>query len=215
MHLELDADGELLVVVPHDWPSFYTRRLLHKNLAFVHRFLDRARRRHTEPLSYAHGSRHLFAGNAVKLDVQTVKAHRPRVELAGDKLCIKLSEPTQAQIRKVLQSWYLETARVSFARRLEVVRYSAPWARDRPLKLALRRMKRTWGTCNSKGLIRLNTHLIKAPEFCLDYVISHELCHLQVMNHGRDFYRLQETIWPEWRKHRRHLREYGSRYTQE
>lgn len=76
-------------------------------------------------------------------------------------------------------------------------------------------MKRTWGTCNSKGLIRLNTHLVKAPQACLDYVISHELCHLKEMNHGPGFYRLQEAIWPDWRRYRQHLREHGNRYTQE
>jgi len=215
MHLELDAHGELLVVVPHDWPSFYTQRLLHKNLAFVRRFLDRARRRHAEPLSYAHGSRHLLAGEVRTLDVQSGSGHCTRIELAGDSLCIELADPSEGRIRKALQSWYLETARDSFARRLEALQQSTPWARKRTLTLALRRMKRTWGTCNSKGLIRLNTHLIKAPEFCLDYVISHELCHLQVMNHGPDFYRLQEAIWPQWRQHRRHLREHGPRYTQE
>lgn len=215
MHLELDADGELLVVVPHDWPWFYTRRLLHKNLAFVDRFLERARRRHTKPLSYAHGSPHLLGGKAVRLEVQARSQRGTKVDLTGDRLRIRLPEPCETRIRKALQGWYLETARDVFAQRLEVVQQEAPWARNRTLKLALRRMKRTWGTCNSKGLIRLNTHLVKAPQDCLDYVISHELCHLEIMNHGPDFYRLQEAIWPQWRSYRRHLREHGTRYTQE
>jgi predicted metal-dependent hydrolase len=80
-------------------------------------------------------------------------------------------------------------------------------------------MRRTWGTCrllgDGRGVIRLNTHLVKAPPRCLDFVIGHELCHLQEMNHGPDFYRLQEAICPDWRDLRDELRERGHHYTQE
>lgn len=215
MHLELDADGELLVVVPRDWPTFYTRRLLHKNIAYVHRFLDRARRRHAGPLRYTDGSEHLFGGESLILRVRRGSRQRAQLTLSGDQLIIELADPTEARVRSGLQGWYLSRARSMFARRLEVVQQQAPWARGRALTLALRRMKRTWGTCNSKGLIRLNTHLVKAPQSCLDYVISHELCHLKEMNHGPAFYRLQEAIWPEWQRYRQHLREQGNRYTRE
>lgn len=215
MHLELDTEGELLVVVPADWPAFYTRGLLRKNLAYVHRFLNRARPRHARPLSYIDGSRHLLAGSELELRLQTATRRGSRIELAGNQLRISLADHSESSVRGVLQRWYLDTARQGFARRLAVIQELAPWARNRNLKLALRRMKRTWGTCSSAGVIRLNTHLIKAPETCLDYVISHELCHLQEMNHGPAFYRLQEAIWPDWRQYRRHLREHGNRYTQE
>ena len=41
--------------------------------------------------------------------------------------------------------------------------------------------------------------LIKAPAECIDYVIAHEVCHLREHNHGKEFYVLQEQLYPGWR----------------
>lgn len=86
------------------------------------------------------------------------------------------------------------------------------WAKDKPIPLSVRRMKRTWGNCSSKGVIKLNTHLIKAPLPMIDSVIAHELCHLEEMNHSRAFYALLENLNPDWRQHRKKLRSEGYKY---
>ncbi len=215
LHLELADDGSLRVVVPRDWPDFYTRRLLHKNLPFVRRFLRRARERQLPPLRYQDGEVHLFGGEEHVLRVTQATGKAVVVALEGDALVVRLPDTSGERVRRALRAWYLAQARESFAERLSLMQARAPWARDRQLNLHLRRMKRTWGTCRSNGDIRLNTHLVKAPVDCLDYVITHELCHLEEMNHGARFYALQESLWPSWRAWRRHLREQGGRYTRE
>lgn len=222
MHLELDDTGQLVVVVPRGWPDFYTRRLLQKNLPLVKRFLQRAKQQQQAPLRYSDGACHLFMGAPLTLRFAQgtgSRALRCRREQQTLWLClptrVMASEISAGQVREALTKWYLAQAKTHFARRLVCMQERAPWAQGRELALALRRMKRTWGTCNSAGLIRLNTHLIKAPADCLDYVIAHELCHLQEMNHGPRFYQLQESLWPDWRAYRQHLRDHGHRYTQE
>jgi predicted metal-dependent hydrolase len=75
-------------------------------------------------------------------------------------------------------------------------------------------MKRTWGNCSAKGVIKLNTHLVKAPMFIIDSVIAHELCHLEEMNHGRAFYALLQGLNPHWRRDRARLRLEGHAYLQ-
>lgn len=66
--------------------------------------------------------------------------------------------------------------------------------------MRLRWMKRTWGSCSASGVITLNPHLVKAPPACIDYVIAHEVCHLEEHNHGKAFYALQERLCPDWRE---------------
>lgn len=46
----------------------------------------------------------------------------------------------------------------------------------------------------------LNPHLVKAPRDCIDYVILHELCHIEEHNHSERFYRLLGQVMPEWRR---------------
>ena len=99
-----------------------------------------------------------------------------------------------------------------FTGRLEEIKRRTSWARDRSVPLKLRRMKRTWGNCSSKGVIKLNTHLVKAGLPVIDSVIAHELCHLEEMNHSAKFYALLESLNPNWREDRDHLRSQGNRY---
>ena len=54
-----------------------------------------------------------------------------------------------------------------------------------------------------------NWRLLLAPEAILDYVVWHEVCHLEVLDHSPRFWALLERHWPAWREHARWLRRYG------
>jgi hypothetical protein len=66
-------------------------------------------------------------------------------------------------------------------------------------------MKKRWGSLSHNGLLTLNTDLIRAPKACIDYVITHELCHLKHHNHGPNFYRLLEKMMPDWERRKTQL----------
>jgi predicted metal-dependent hydrolase len=61
-------------------------------------------------------------------------------------------------------------------------------------------MKKRWGSLSDKGTVTLNTNLIKAPKECIDYVVTHELCHLKYHDHSSEFYKLLDSVIPEWKK---------------
>lgn len=215
MHLEIDDSGALRVVVPRDWPVFYTRRLLRKHLGKVRRFLDRSRTRALEPLRYTDGSSHLYRGETITLRIECKSGQAAPPTLVDGTLLLTLSRTEPDFVQGKLRAWYRSRAETLFAGRLAHWQSRAPWARDCTLNLRLRLMRKTWGTCSSSGIIRLNTHLVKAPPSILDYVIAHELCHVGEMNHGPAFYALQEHLFPTWRDARKHLRDFGACYTQE
>ena len=67
-------------------------------------------------------------------------------------------------------------------------------------------MKTRWGTCNTgTKKIWLNLQLAKKPPECLDYVILHELAHLKIPNHGKEFEALLDRYMPDWRERRKIL----------
>lgn len=65
--------------------------------------------------------------------------------------------------------------------------------------------KRRWGSYTSSGKILLNPELIKAPVRCIDYFIIHELCHSIEPLHNKSFYKLLETLMPDWKRWKNRL----------
>lgn len=113
---------------------------------------------------------------------------------------------TSAEAGRLVNNWLDMRAR-------EVLRerYRACVARLGRLKLpeaktvSIRRMRTRWGSCSKGRIVSLNPELIYAPKDCIDYVITHELCHLREMNHGSGFTRLMDRSLPEWKALREKL----------
>ena len=66
-------------------------------------------------------------------------------------------------------------------------------------------MKNRWGSCTKSGRILLNAELVRASRDSIDYVITHELCHLVELNHGLRFWQLLRRIMPDWKERRAEL----------
>lgn len=67
--------------------------------------------------------------------------------------------------------------------------------------ITVKSLKTKWWSCSSKGNLNFNYKLLFLPEWMADYIIVHELCHLQEMNHWPKFRQLVEKIYgPERRK---------------
>ena len=210
--MELDESGGLVVVAPRHWSKADISAVLSQNTSRVQRFLVRARQRHAAPLSHADGSLHFYLGERYPLVIVPAPGRKPRVVFTGQEIQVQSRLQDTENIRKLLQGWYHAEAMKILDGRLQSMASRADWVRDTPVPLKLRRMKRTWGNCSSSGLIKLNTHLIKAPLPVIDAVIAHELCHLQEMNHGKAFYVLLERLNPNWRADRSRLLSEGNLY---
>jgi len=69
-------------------------------------------------------------------------------------------------------------------------------------------MKARWGSCiTDKRLILINSELIKAPKYCIDYVILHELLHFKYRNHDAEFYNFMTSLMPDWKQRKEILDE--------
>jgi len=77
-----------------------------------------------------------------------------------------------------------------------------------PVRWSLTSARTRWGSCSLGGHVRLNWRLIHCPVPVIDYVIAHELAHLEELNHGPRFWARVEVLYPDWRRARKVLRGY-------
>lgn len=78
-----------------------------------------------------------------------------------------------------------------------------------PARVSVRDQRSRWGACSSRWAITLNWRLVQMPPFVADYVILHELAHIEHPNHSRRFWRKVAAICVTWREAERWLRRHG------
>jgi predicted metal-dependent hydrolase len=141
------------------------------------------------------------AAAAVPLHLRP-EAGRTRVHLRGDELLVPAADH-----RPALERWYRRAARIEIAPRLD--RTTAE-AGTRYTKLTIRGQQTRWASCSRAGAMSFNWRLLLAPEPVLDYVVWHEVCHLEIMDHSPRFWALLASRCPDYRTHRRWLRRHGT-----
>jgi predicted metal-dependent hydrolase len=79
-------------------------------------------------------------------------------------------------------------------------------------EIKLRKTKSKWGHCTSAGIIQYNWLIMLAPYSIIDYMITHEVCHLVHMDHSKRFWSLVESICPQYDKYVDWLKQHEHRF---
>jgi predicted metal-dependent hydrolase len=128
---------------------------------------------------------------------------RTRVTRRGDALLV----PGGPERVPALERWYRRAARAEIEPRLE---RACALAGTEYSRLTIRGQRTRWASCSRSGAMSFNWRLLLAPEPVLDYVIWHEVCHLEVMDHSSRFWRLLGSRSPGYREQIRWLRVNGA-----
>ena len=166
-------------------------RWILKQKAYFEQFLPR-----TPERQYVSGETHLYLGKRYRL--KSSDMHHNEVKLKGSYFLFDRNKSDPDSIKKMMTRWYQEKAQQQFAARLKLVMKRFEGF-DMP-KLEIRNLRSKWGQMSHAGVLTLNLSLIRAPFECIDYVITHELCHLKFMNHGPEFWRELSRVMPSWSK---------------
>lgn len=158
----------------------------------------------TPPRHYLSGETHLYMGRRYRLKV--IEGDTAGVKLRRGFLNVTTADKKEVHaIKQLIDSWYLERARERLPELLEhcFARFGSS-VREKP-RLRIQTLSRRWGSLSRSGKLTLNRDLIRAPRECIEYVIVHELCHLEHADHSRAFYDVLERMSPAWRKHKHRL----------
>lgn len=74
-------------------------------------------------------------------------------------------------------------------------------------RVGWRNQSSRWGSCSSKGNLSLNVRLLLLAPATVDYVICHELAHIDIPNHSSAFWKRVESMCPDYMTHERCLAE--------
>jgi len=108
------------------------------------------------------------------------------------------------QVLKKIERWFKQQAEVILNER---VTYFSNRLNLHPSAVAINNNKTRWGSCDTKRKLNLNWRAVMLAPYLFDYIVVHEFCHMLEFNHTKNFWAVVETILPDWRVLRKHLKQ--------
>jgi predicted metal-dependent hydrolase len=203
--LRIDDRG-LTVSMPLRASERWLHDVLQDRASWVVEKLAGWQSRQPEVMNWADGETIPYLGELLTLRVVQSLFAAPAQQHDEDLRVFVQDETNAAQIEKKVTAWYRHQAHALFAGR---VAHFAPGLNVAPAAIKLSVAKTRWGSCTSRGVVRLNLQLIKLPGYLLDYVVVHELSHLREMNHSAAFWQVVASACPNYAILRRELKTFA------
>lgn len=202
--IEVHPDSRVLVRAPVDCPEALIAQRVQKRAAWISRQLaefERYRPR-TPARQYINGESHLYLGRQYRLKL--AEGDSASVKLTRDQLLVTLpGEPEPERVKTLLHRWYLDRARAVFTEVLDASLLHFKGV-EQP-RLIVRAMQSRWGSLSRAGTMTLNVNLVRAPRPCIEYVVTHELCHTRHRDHDAQFFKLLGRVMPDWEQRKQRL----------
>ena len=197
-------NGELEISCPYNTSEIFLKNLIERKKEWINKNIDRSRKNHKKIDQISNG---FITFKGLVLQLIYKKSNFERITVEDNELKIFYSDKSKS--KKLIIEWLklqannFLRARLSFLSKRISIEFNS---------LTIKSYTARWGSCNIKGDIFLNWKLIMLPESVIDYVLIHELAHINVPNHSKEFWRLVKKKDPNYCKNKRWLKDNGSSF---
>lgn len=160
---------------------------------------------------YVSGESHYLFGQRLLLRVDEVRGCTPSVHRIGERLVLTV-RPNSGEARRaeLVTEWQRDNLRQYLT--IAIPRLQQLMSED-DVTWQIKQMRSEWGSCQPRQRrLLFNLELARVPYECIDYIIIHELTHLQIPNHSRLFELRMEQFLPMWRTRRQQLNDFVALY---
>jgi predicted metal-dependent hydrolase len=197
----LQNDGKLVVRAPMRISAVRIQEFVNSKSAWIFTHQEKSRTRVGTIHKFINGENFLFLGQAYPLKL--VDHQETPLKLDG---CFSLKRSAQPRAMHYFSKWYRQQARQVFN---DKVQFFAAQVAGKVGKIRLSSARTRWGSCSSRGTLSLTWRLIMAPVEIIDYVVIHELIHLEIKNHSSSFWKKVQDRVPDYKKRRAWLKDNG------
>lgn len=204
IRVRVAPDGRLRASVPLYTPLYFVKRVLKSSRVELRRMLAET----TPQTSYTSG---MQIGKSHTLRIEHAAISEPKITRHGQQIILTLpldSDYLDTAIQRLIRDAVIEALRKEaksyLPRRLKYLAEQSGVSYER---IQFSHASSRWGSCSSNGTVSLNIALMKLPFELIDYVLIHELSHVREMNHSKQFWLLVEKGDPNYRAHRKALKD--------
>ncbi|MFW5856142.1 MAG: M48 family metallopeptidase [Bacillota bacterium] len=211
MGIIVDPDQGVIIRSPKNVTREKIEEVVKKKSSWLLQKLDKVEEIEPapSPLEFMSGEKLMYLGRRYRLKVKEHDKRQVEVKFYQGKFIVK--EPAELKdrrevIREKVIAWYRRRADQKIKERVE--KYQGRIGVE-PSRVKIKKQKKRWGSCSSKGNLNFNWKLIMAPMSIVDYIVVHELVHLKYSNHSRDFWQTVEAVIDDYKQRQEWLRVNG------
>jgi hypothetical protein len=201
--LIVERDGSLTVRAPLKTSQRLIDAFVNEKRAWIELRQEQACKSYLPPHRYEEGETFYYLGQAHPLCY--VLDQRPALVLDG---VFRLDRRLRSTAERVFIAWYRKQARALIRQRLDQLAAQHGFHFER---MRITSARTRWGSCSARGTLSFSWRLVMAPPAAVDYVVLHELVHLQHPNHSSAFWSRLEALMPDYKTHRSWLKKNGAR----
>ena len=197
----VNKDKEVKVIIPMKYPVSELKSILEKREKWIKKKLEHFDKLKNNFFNISGneilflGKRYVFKLNSEMKNYYRIDEKEMKIYSGVDLLNIRLQEHwLRQEAERIIKE------RISFINRDN---------RFKVNRIFIRNQKTKWGNCSSKGNISFNWRLVKAPLEVVDYLIIHELVHLEEMNHSKAYWEKVSQIYPNYKEANKWLKKVG------
>ena len=198
--LRVSDEGEVAVTVPRKRLEKDAIKLVQKKAGWILAHQNRAKREIESRPKVIDEIQ--FLGN--KYPVEILTASKVKLKFLTNKFELHLGDHNYETVRQELKKWYTKRAKEIIPNLIQNFGCS-----DRIRRITIRGQKTCWGSCSSKDNLNFNWRLMMAPLEVVNYIVAHELAHLEHLNHSEKFWQEVSSKCPDFRRHKYWLKQNG------
>lgn len=207
--IAVDPNEGVLVMAPASASVERLDRIVHRKARWIVGQLRSLPSRPALGREFVNGETFIYLGRQYRLRV--VRGQEPAFFSNGRLVVpIDATEPDRpTAVRAAVVSWYRAHAQARIPERVEA------WSRKLRIEtptVQIREPRKRWGSCDVRGHLRFNWRVIQAPRRLVDYVVVHELVHLEHRAHSKKFWTALQRAMPDFESRREALRVLGPRF---
>lgn len=211
MSLEIKRDGIINVIAPNGLDKTFIVDKVKNKSDWIIKKLDEIEvldnNRYIR--SYESGDIFLYLGNEYILENLVDKSTiGTSVSLENNKLIVRSNSNNKDVIQRALKKWYTDETLGIVKERIN---YYKLFFEDTVTSIKIKDQKSRWASCTYKNEILFNLRCSMMPIQIIDYIVVHEMCHMEHRNHSKDFYLAVERILPDYKERVKWLKNNGVR----
>lgn len=205
LSIQVEKDGTVLVRVPLRTSRAEIDRFLKEKRQWLLRTIGRQQMQNHERQvrAFIPGERFPYLGKSYPLILCERDEPGDALAFTGREFLLKRS--ALGGTRTAFHLWYQKQARMHLEER---VRHFSRLIKIVPAGVTVNNARSRWGCCSPDNRLGFAWRLIMAPCGIIDYVVVHELCHIKIRNHSREYWQLVKQILPDHKKHRAWLKDH-------